>query len=381
MKRLLIFAIMAMFVMGTVYAQEVQQPQVQTPAPEVKQETKQEQKKDDKPEWKLEFTIFTGYLWNPSTIQNSATNYNTFYLSRAYIDFRVDFKNGLKLRVTPDVTPTTSGWTMRLRHAFIDWELIKDLLVFSGGITRAEWVSYVDDFVGIRYITTSPADYFGLRTSVDIGASLSITPIKGIGIFAGIFDGNGFSRGPDSVQSNIGYSNVTKDLGTRVTLAPIFLLTGDKKFEKIVVALHTYNTIIPTSDMKDARGLELYGLGLGIDFDPVKLFADYSAISFIRLHSSPTYGNYFGVFGKANFGFIGIKELALVGAFYTYEPNVDNSNDERIYYLGGIEYAFNKNLSSSLNAKIEQRKEGFRDFFNNKVDYQTVVYIDTLIKL
>lgn len=364
MKRNLIFslALACLVGLGVAYAQQ--------PEP----------KKDTKPEWKLEFTVFTGYFYNPSTIQNNATNFNSFYLNRAFIDFRVDFKNGLKLRVTPDVNPTTSGWILRLRHAFIDWSLIDKVLVLSGGITRTEWIGYVDDFVGIRYITTSPADKFGLRSSVDIGVSLQFVPIKGVEVFAGVFDGNGFTRGSDNLQTNTNFINVTKEVGTRALVAPVYLITGDTNFQNIVVALHTYNTIIAPY-MTNAIGMELYGIGIGFWYTPVRLFVEYSTFNRINQHVSSTSGNYFGVLGKLGFDFLGFRGLSLVGAFYMFEPNVDVSKDEAMYYLGGVEYQFNDNLSVSFNAKIDQRKEGYRDFGNYKVDHQTLLNVDARIKL
>lgn len=366
MKRLLFLIFALSFMIGVAYSQE-------------------EQPKESKPEWELSFRIFTGYFYNPSTIQNDYTNLNSFYLSRTYIDFKVDFKNGMKLRVTPDVNPTTNGWVLRLRHAYLDWKIVKNLLTISGGITKAEWVGYVDDFVGIRYITSMPTDKFGLRTSVDLGVSLIITPIEGTELFVGIFDGNKFSGGSDSLYraitggtTNYKYTPVTKELGTRFVVAPIFIATGDKSFKNIVLALHTYNTIL-SSDMTNASGIELYGIGIGIDYEPIKLFADYSVYTLLRQNISSINGNYFGVLGKLNFGILGIKELSLVGAFYTHEPNVNVSNDESNYYVGGVEWAFNKYLISSINIKIDQRKDYYRDFENNKVSEQTIIYIDNLI--
>lgn len=380
--RKILFLILAFVVaVSLAYGQETNtQDTKQEVKQEVKQDVSKDAKKSDAPEWKLGFTIFTGYFWNPSTIQNNATNFNSFYLSRAYIDFRVDFKNGLKLRVTPDVSPTTGGWILRLRHAFIDWELLQKLLVFSGGITRAEWVSYVDDFVGIRYITPSPADFFGLRASVDIGASLTFTPLNGFEIFTGVFDGNGFSRGSDNLQTNLGYINVTKEVGTRISVAPIYILTGDKSFEKVVLAFHSYNTIL-TPDMTNASGTELYGVGLLVNYSPISLAVEYSTYTILRQNVQARYGNYFGVFGKINFGFVGLKEVSLVGAFYINEPDNSVSDDERYYYLGGFEYQFNKNLSTSLNVKVNQRKNAYKDFGGYPVDHQTVIHLDTQIKL
>ncbi|MEN2997579.1 MAG: hypothetical protein ABDH28_00855 [Brevinematia bacterium] len=400
MKRLLILILITLLGLSFAYAQPAQ-PEPQLSSEPKQQEVKKEEKKDDKPEVKIEFTVFSGYLYNPSTVQNNSTNFNSFYLNRAFVDFKVDFKNGIRLRVTPDVNPTTSGWILRLRHAFVDVSVIRDLLLVSGGITRTEWIGYVDEFVGMRYITLSPADRFRLRSSVDIGVSLTLTPMKGFEVFAGIFDGNGFSRGSDDVQTiqvvtnfrivgnnlvmtvttnQLNYINVSKEIGTRVVIAPVYLLTGDTNFLNMVVALHTYNTIL-TPDMTNASGTELYGIGIGINYSPIRVFSEYSVYTTILQNVSSTHGNYFGILGKLNFGFVGLKEVSLVGAYYLLEPNVAIQDDERSYYLGGIEYTLNRNFSISLNAKIDQRKEGYRDFNNNKVDHQTTINVDTLIRL
>ncbi|MCX8096254.1 MAG: hypothetical protein N3D81_02005 [Spirochaetes bacterium] len=386
MKRLMILMLAILFA-GAGFAQtadtNVQQP---APAPEVKQEVKEEKKekkedkKDDKPEIKQGFTIFAGYLWNPSTIQGNATNFNSFTLSRAFIDFNVDFKNGMTLRVTPDINLTTSGWILRLRNAALNWKLL-DELTLSFGLIPTEWIPFADDIAGIRYITPSAPDRLGLRSSVDIGLSLTVRPIKGIEGFVGVFDGNGFGRGSDSIQTNLGFINVTKEVGGRLLVAPLFLLTGDTNYQNIYIGLHTYNTIIPTPDMTNASGTEIYGVGLGVNFSPIRLFVNYSLVNFVRAYVSTINANYFTVAGKINFGFVGLKELSIVGGFYTYDPNINVSDNEQNFYLGGLEFVFNKYLTVSGNVKIDQRKDGYKAFNNSTSDYQTILGIDTLIRL
>ncbi|MFN4244779.1 MAG: hypothetical protein ACK4F9_01340 [Brevinematia bacterium] len=372
MKRLLILTFTILFAFTLAYSQEVQQ---QTYVQEVKQEVK----KEDKPEWKLGFTVFTGYFYNPSTIQANATNFNSFYLERVYIDYRVDFKNGLKIRITPDINPTTSGWILRLKYAYFDLSLLDKILVLSGGITKTEWVSYVDDFVGMRYITKSVADKYGVRSSADIGLNFSLKPIDGVEVFVGLFDGNGYSKGSDNLQTNLNYINVTKEIGTRLEVSPIYILTGQKEFSKIVLALHSYNTI-STLDMTNANAKEVYGAAILLNYMPLVLSVDYSVFSSIKQNVSAVYGNYFGALGKVNFEFLGLKELSLVGAYYIYDQDIDITDNESQFYVLGAEYALNKNFLTSLNVKVDQKKNGYKDFNGNKVDYQTVIYIDNQIK-
>ncbi|MGC8869898.1 MAG: hypothetical protein ACP5PT_02240 [Brevinematia bacterium] len=340
----------------------------------------QEDAKSDKPELNTGFTVFTGYFWNPSTIQDNSTNFNSFYFERASIDFKVDFKNNLKLRVTPDVREVQgSGWLLRLKYAYFDYKLL-DIITLNGGITKTEWVGYVDDFMGTRYITKSAPDLYGIRSSADLGLGMYIKPIKGIQILASLYDGNGFGSGSDAVQSNAEYINVTKNLGTRFEFWP-FYFVDEKLGRSLVAALFTYNTIIPSNDMNGAKGLEFYGAGVGVDFSPVKLFVDYATFNNVKLNVATTSGNYFELIGKLDFSFIGIKELALVGAYYIYEPNNSVPGNEESYTLGGIEYSVSKNLSVSINLRNYFKEDAYKLFDGTKTSNSSILYVNTQVKL
>ena len=363
MKRLFLTVLATIFLGSIVWAQETS--------------VVAQEKKEEKPELKTSLTIFTGYSYYPSNIKNGSTNFNHFYLERAYIDFRADLKNGVYLRVTPDITETTSGWMLRLKYAYGEVKAL-DILKLSLGIIKTEWVGFVDGFVNLRYYTRSVEDYYRVLSSADIGLSAEVKPIDGASVLLGIYDGNGHSRGSDNIATNANYLNVTKTLGTRIDIAPLYVLTGDKSFKNIILALHTYNTIIPDNTMTNASGQNLYGIGILVDYSIVKLAATYSYNETFRLWRNSTYQNIYGILGKVSLSDV-VSGLGIVGAYYLLDENADPDKQKQ-YITAGIEYAPNKNLIITPNFKQNIQSQAFKALDGSKVDSETSINVNVQFK-
>jgi len=363
MKRLVLTVLATIFLGSIVWAQETS--------------VVAQEKKEEKPELKTSLTIFTGYSYYPSNIKNGSTNFNHFYLERAYIDFRADLKNGVYLRVTPDITETASGWMLRLKYAYGEVKAL-DILKLSLGIIKTEWVGFVDDFVKLRYYTRSVEDYYRVLSSADIGLSAEVKPIDGASVFLGIYDGNGHSRGSDNIATNANYLNVTKTLGTRIDIAPLYVLTGDKSFKNIILALHTYNTIIPDNTMTNASGQNLYGIGILVDYSIVKLAATYSYNETFRLWRNSTYQNIYGILGRVSLSDV-VSGLGIVGAYYLLDENADPAKQKQ-YITAGIEYAPNKNLIITPNFKQDIQSQAFKALDGSKVDSETSINVNVQFK-
>ena len=363
MKRLALTILATIFLSSIVWAQETN--------------VVAKEKKEEKPELKTSLTLFTGYSYYPSNIKNGSTNFNSFYLERAYIDFKADLKNGVYLRVTPDITETANGWMLRLKYAYGEVKAL-DMLNLSLGITKTEWVGFVDDFVGIRYYTKSVEDYYKALTSADLGVSAEVKPMNGLSMFFGIYDGNGYGKGSDNISGSANYLNVTKTVGTRIDVAPLYVLTGDKSFKNIILALHTYNTIILDNTMTNASGQNLYGIGILVDYSIVKLAATYSYNETFKLWKSATYQNIYGIFGKVSLSDV-VKGLGIVGAYYLLDENADPTKQKQ-YITAGIEYAPNKNFIITPNFKQNIQSQTYKALDGSKVDSETSINVNVLFK-
>jgi len=363
MKRLALTILATIFLSSIVWAQETN--------------VVAQEKKEEKPELKTSLTLFTGYSYYPSNIKNGSTNFNSFYLERAYIDFKADLKNGVYLRVTPDITETANGWMLRLKYAYGEVKAL-DMLNLSLGITKTEWVGFVDDFVGIRYYTKSVEDYYKALTSADLGVSAEVKPMNGLSMFFGIYDGNGYGKGSDNISGSANYLNVTKTVGTRIDVAPLYVLTGDKSFKNIILALHTYNTIILDNTMTNASGQNLYGIGILVDYSIVKLAATYSYNETFKLWKSATYQNIYGIFGKVSLSDV-VKGLGIVGAYYLLDENADPTKQKQ-YITAGIEYAPNKNFIITPNFKQNIQSQTYKALDGSKVDSETSINVNVLFK-
>jgi hypothetical protein len=363
MKRLALTILATIFLGSIVWAQETN--------------VVAQEKKEEKPELKTSLILFTGYSYYPSNIKNGSTNFNSFYLGRAYIDFRADLKNGVYLRVTPDITETTSGWMLMLKFAYGEVKVL-DMLKLSLGIIDTEWVDFVDDFVGIRYYTKSTEMYYQALNPVDLGASAEVKPIDGASVFLGVYDGNGYGNGSDNIATNANYLNVTKNIGTRILVSPLYILTGDKKFEKILIALHTINTLIPDNTMTNASGQNSYGIGMLVDYSIVKLAATYSYNETFKLWKSATYQNIYGIFGKVSLSDI-VSGLGIVGAYYLLDENADPAKQKQ-YITAGIEYAPNKNFIITPNFKQNIQSQTYKALDGSKADSETSINVNVLFK-
>jgi hypothetical protein len=363
MKRLALTILATIFLGSIVWAQETN--------------VVAQEKKEEKPELKTSLILFTGYSYYPSNIKNGSTNFNSFYFERAYIDFKADLKNGVYLRVTPDITETTSGWMLRLKYAYGEVKVL-DILTLSLGITKTEWGGVIDDFVGLRYYTKSVGDYYRILNSADIGAYAEVKPIDGASVLLGVYDGNGFDKGSDNITTNTNYLNVTKNIGTRILISPLYILTGDKNFEKILIALHTLNTLIPDNTMTNASGQNLYGIGILVDYSIVKLAATYSYNETFKLWKSATYQNIYEILGKVSLSDV-VKGLGIVGAYYLLDENADPAKQKQ-YITAGIEYAPNKNFIITPNFKQNIQSQTYKALDGSKVDSETSINVNVQFK-
>lgn len=146
-----------------------------------------------------------------------------FDVERAYLVFRMPAGDRASIRVTTDIFQNTaagyySGWTARLKHAYLQYELSKDLAGVQGlnavgrfGVLHTVVIDHIETFWP-RSLGISAVERAGFFSSADVGASSLLTLPKRRGeVYVT------FTNGPGYTSAEI---DRFKDVAARFSLTP-----------------------------------------------------------------------------------------------------------------------------------------------------------------
>src|SRR4030067_524370 len=166
----------------------------------------------------------------------TATDYNQFTLTRAYININKEITPWFKARITPDIySDATNGYLVRMKYAYADF-LTPDIGPLTDnairfGLGHLPWLDFEESLNGYRMQSTMFQDKRGLATSSDaglsilgnIGGKLSKEQIAEVGnksyagkygsYHIGLYNGGGYSKTTDS--------NRNKSIQGRFTIRPL----------------------------------------------------------------------------------------------------------------------------------------------------------------
>lgn len=235
---------------------------------------------------------FSGVLFlNYQTRTDSAAKTTTggkptskFDIERVYLIFRMPAGDRGAIRVTTDIFQNTGGggyypgWTVRLKHAYFQYELSKNLAGVQGltalgrfGMLHTVVVDHIEQFWP-RYLGSTAVERNGFFASADVGAATLMTlPNRRGEIYATITNGSNYSSAE---------TDRFKDIAARVSITPF---GNDSGFFRTLTITPWYYlgasqsafVAPPTSESdgvkKDRRGIFLglreRRLTAGIDFD------------------------------------------------------------------------------------------------------------------
>jgi hypothetical protein len=174
---------------------------------------------------------FSGVLFlNYQTRTDSAAKLTTggkptsrFDIERVYLIFRMPAGDRGAIRVTTDIFQNTAGgyyagWTARLKHAYFQYELSKNLAGVQGltalgrfGMLHTVVVDHIEQFWP-RYLGSTAVERNGFFASADVGAATLLTLPKRRGeIYATITNGSNYTSAE---------TDRFKDFAARVSLTP-----------------------------------------------------------------------------------------------------------------------------------------------------------------
>jgi hypothetical protein len=171
-----------------------------------------------------DYRLYTHTGFQPQELENLNNPgpqndiYNSFDITRAYLNFYFFPLDGLTCRITPDVYRAIAGGVAaspignntqyasnldgslnyRLKYGYVEYNKLFDFIepmkgnVINGGALPNVFIPWEEDMFGFRYVTLSPWNYYGLSSSqlgVSIGGPLKFGPEKlqyvdyGIGVY------------------------------------------------------------------------------------------------------------------------------------------------------------------------------------------------------
>lgn len=146
------------------------------------------------------------YLQYDADLHND-THFNSFDVTRGYINITAHLNDRVNFRFTPDVRPTTDGnlnttLQLRLEYASLDAK-ISDNATVMFGLHETPWLTFEESVNRYRVIGPFFSERLGLIPGeTDLGASLKVTGQR-TEVHVGVYNGEGDGRVETDKYKNI----------------------------------------------------------------------------------------------------------------------------------------------------------------------------------
>jgi hypothetical protein len=170
--------------------------------------------------------VFGTYQYRTDSLaraQNGGEHPNKFDVDRVYLTFRMPVGDRAGIRVTTDIVQNANGsyyngWTVRLKYAFLQYNLLQDIGGNKGfnalariGMLNTVVIEHEETFWP-RYLGPVGPDRFGFFSSADVGAAAQVALPRKMGeLYATITNGPGYTSAE---------TDRFKDLALRFSLTP-----------------------------------------------------------------------------------------------------------------------------------------------------------------
>ena len=261
-----------------------------------------------------------------------------FDISRIYLDFKNDLDKNSSVRLTTDIaresyliTTTEADTRVHVYMKYAYWQLSNLSVPFVGinqirfGMSATHWIDFMQKFWRFRYIEKTITDQRNMFPSSDLGIAAFGSIIPGIDYHATVMNGPGYKKAEDN-----GYKDVA------ITFKANPLSWGNKDKITAAVGLHLDDTGKPgqVSTTTVMAGWQFSQPANGI------LFAEYGAATDDEIA--------FSVGGDYEV----IPNVSLFARMDNYDPNTQNSSDEKNLDIVGIEYNWGKNVKIAFDYQV-----------------------------
>lgn len=197
-----------------------------------------EAKKPTIGEIKTSGVMFIHYIYDVDDL-GKGEGFNRFDIERTYLTYESNIAEKAKIKVTTDIYQNTKsisikaedgskadntdvksttvasyydGWSVRLKNAYVDLDLIP-MTTIRAGMIGTPWIPTVEKAWGYRFVKPTLTDAEKLMSSADMGAAAIVKIPDGYGeIMLAVLNGVGYSKPEDDKY---------KDICPRITINPM----------------------------------------------------------------------------------------------------------------------------------------------------------------
>lgn len=253
---------------------------------------------------------------------------NDFDVTRAYIDIKAKFDNGVGARITPDIYRDANGsLNYRLKYAYLSWTPENSPVTLELGQIHTPWLDWEEHLWGYRMQGTMALDRNHYLTSSDLGFGINGSFQQHLFDFQwGVYNGEGYHGGVGDKH---------KDTEAR---ASVRLLQTDDMGARGGLRLTAYGQVgAPTDGGKRNRavGMLSYKSRMFTLAGEFAATADSTSSSTTKL-----VGRVFSGYGVVN---VPRADVAFIARVDVVNPNKDVSGDRQTRYIAGVAYKLNAN--------------------------------------
>jgi hypothetical protein len=339
-----------------------------------------EAKKPTIGEVKTSGVMYINYIYDVDDL-GKGKGFNRFDLERTYLTFESNIADKAKIKVTTDVYQNANsvsfkaedgskedntdaksvsvpsyytGWSVRLKNAYVDLDLIP-MTTIRAGMIGTPWIPTVEKAWGYRFVKPTLTDALKLFSSADMGAAVIVKIPDGYGEFMlAVLNGTGYSKPED---------NKYKDIVPRITLTPF---PQDAILKGLGVSGYYYLGKTASGDTSLDR--TRLGAMLNFSYDFINIGGEFDTSKDQSLDKNSatvdTNGSGFSAFGEVKFTkFLPapLNNLGVLARFDSWDPNTDTDDDGNSVILAGLTYNVVKNVRAVLDLQQTSYQSADKD--------------------
>jgi len=325
---------------------------------------------------KIGGVAFLHYDYQASSTDRSSDDKNQFKVDRAYFEVRKYFDKDDYFRITTDVHQDSSGdYKVRLKYAYLNWKL-NDYLQTEVGLAHRAAIDWLEHHIWLhRYMDkTFIEDKKGahLINSADVGIALK-GKVQNLGYMFGIYNGEGYHAAENdhhfgkSIEGRINYEVVK---GFTIGLHSAYVDNDN----------YWSNSTTPQVDRLIVQPFMVYKNAYFL------VGAQYIYNKDNDYYVNATTNEDFNNYGWAINGDLYLKQLVNIPATlfgrvgvwnydddWTKLKNYSTDSADRVQYLIGAEYTFNKHVKLGVAWKHVDYQDEVKTKGNAKRDYEDLL--------
>ena len=255
---------------------------------------------------------------------HGSDGYNSFDVTRGYLNIQARLSDRVKVRFTPDVRPTTDAnlernLALRLEYASLDVQA-SDSVAIMFGLHEMPWLTFEESTNRYRVLGPFFAERLGLIPgATDLGASIRAT-VGPADVHVGVYNGEGQGRAEVDKY---------KSIDGRATFRPF---SEDSELGKVTISgFYQYGWYARDRPRNVAIGMATY------ESDHISASAQYLSATdnpFVAVDVQRNGLSFFGEARQGPAGWAGIFGLDL------FDPDADNESDTtRRMVFGGAHWS------------------------------------------